>query len=206
MEREDSQSATRIKEEEIETESLEIESVECRPKVIHESKKGLPRNLPPGLELLPVAKSKEPVKKVVKEEIETVKVKEVAKSNSRRGRSPTRRSTASRKPLISSAEPSPHQRTPTKASKLAHTSPSKTPVKSLLADVSNTMEILKTPRKESETSITDGTPSRRSRRDGSNRSLELVQGNLGNQSLTCKVELSLCFSLISMFLFFYLYS
>ena len=204
MEREDSQSATRIKEEEIETESLDIEPVESRSKVVHESKKGLPRNLPPGLELLPVAKSKEPVKKVVKEENE--KVKEVAKSNSRRGRSPTRRSTASRKPLISSAEPSPHQRTPTKASKLAHTSPSKTPVKSLLADVSNTMEILKTPQKESEAGMTDGTPSRRSRRDGSNRSLELVQGNLGNQSLTCKVELSLCFSLISMFLFFYLYS
>ena len=203
MEREDSQSATRIKEEEIETESLEIESIECRQKVVHDSKKGLPRNLPPGLELLPVAKSKEPVKKVVKEEIETVKVKEVAKSTSRRGRSPTRRSTASRKPLISSAEPSPHQRTPTKASKLTRTSPSKTPVKSLLADVSNTMEILKTPQKESEAGITD-TPSRRSRRDGSNRSLELVQGNLGNQSLTCKVEFSLF--LIDWFLLSYLYS
>ena len=183
-----------IKEEEIESESLYIESVECHSKVdepSHGSMKALPRDLPPGLQLLPVVKSKETVKKVVKEEIETEKVKEVARSSSRRGRSPTtRRSTASRKPLGSSAEPSPHQRTPTKASKLAHTSPSKTPVKSLLADVSNTLETLKTPLKESEGDNTVDTPSRRSRRDGSNRSLELVQGNLGNQILTCKVGLS----------------
>ena len=192
--REDSQSVSSIKEEEIETESLDIEPVECHSKVdepSHGIKKALPRDLPPGLQLLPVVKSKEAVKKVVKEEIETEKVKEVARSSSRRGRSPTtRRSTASRKPLDSSAEPSPHQRTPTKASKLAHTSPSKTPVKSLLADVSNTLETLKTPLKESEGDNTVDTPSRRSRRDGSNRSLELVQGNLGNQILTCKVGLS----------------
>ena len=192
--REDSQSVSSIKEEEIESESLDIEPVECLSKVdepAHGSMKALPRDLPPGLQLLPVVKSKEPVKKVVKEEIETEKVKEVARSSSRRGRSPTtRRSTASRKPLDSSAEPSPHQRTPTKASKSAHTSPSKTPVKSLLADVSNTLETLKTPLKESEGDNTVDTPSRRSRRDGSNRSLELVQGNLGNQILTCKVGLS----------------
>ena len=188
MEREDSQSVSSIKEEEIETESFNIEPVEPCSKVdelANESRKALPRDLPPGLELLPVAKSKEPVKKVVKKEIESEK----ARSNSRRGRSPTRRSTASRKPLNSSAEPSPHQRTPTKASKLANTSPSKTPVKSLLADVSNTMETLKTPLKERETDIMD-TPTRKSRRDGSNRSLELVQGNLGNQTFTCKVAFS----------------
>ena len=192
--REDSQSVSSIKEEEIESESLDIKSVECHSKVdepAHGSMKALPRDLPPGLQLLPVVKSKESVKKVVKEEIETEKVKEVVRSCSRKGRSPTtRRSTASRKPLNSSAEPSPHQRTPTKASKLAHTSPSKTPVKLLLADVSNTLETLKTPLKESEGDNTVDTPSRRSRRDGSNRSLELVQGNLGNQILTCKVGLS----------------
>ena len=190
MEREDSQDATSVKEEGIETKSVGMELSECCSKVAHESKKGLPTNLPPGLELLPVVKSKESVKKVIKEENETVNMKEVSKSNSRRGRSPTRRSTASRKPLGSSAEPSPHQRTPTKVSKSAHISPSKTPVKSLLTDVSNTVEILKTPLKESEPGIMD-TPSRRSRRDGSNRSLELVQGNLGNQTFTCKVALSL---------------
>ena len=190
-----------IKEEEIE--SLDIEPVECFSKVlepVHGSKKALPRDLPPGLQLLPVSKPKEPVKKVVKEEIETEKVKEAVRSSSRRGRSPTRRSTALRKPFNSSAEPSPHQRTPSKASKLAHSSPSKTPVKSLLADVSNTLETLKTPVKESEGENQVDTPSRRSRRDGSNRSLELVQGNLGNQILTCKVNLYLlCYFMYTFF-------
>ena len=185
MEREDSQSATSIKEEEIETASFDVESVESE--VAYESKKGPPMNLPPGLELLPVAKSKQPVKKMVKEEIE----KEVGRSKSRRGRSLTRRSTTLRKSLDSSAEPSPCQRTPTKAPKLAHISPSKTPVKSLLTDVSSTTEILTTPVKEREIGISD-TPSRRSRRDGSNRSLELVQGNLGNQTFTCKVGIFSC--------------
>ena len=110
------------------------------------------------------------------------------KSNSRRSRSPTRRNTASRKKSISSStEQSPHLRNPTKASK--HISPIKTPVafvESLMADVSNFIETPKTPQKGSVSNTAD-TPSRRSKRDGSGRSLELVQGNLGNQILTCKV-------------------
>ena len=74
-EREDSLSGGRVKEEERESNHLELQQ--------------------------PV------VKKELKEVKRSIKEKEVSRSNSRRGRSPTRRSTALRMSLDSSTEPSP---------------------------------------------------------------------------------------------------
>ena len=134
-----------------------------------ESKQSLPCDLPV-------------VKKELKEAKGSIKEKEESRSNSRRGRSPARRSTALRTSLDSSTDPSPLRRIPIKSSRSS-------PVKSQLADVSTTMDsvVMKCPQNEDSINLPE-TPSRRTRRDGSNRSLESesqkVVGVIGETRVT----------------------
>jgi len=134
-EREDSLSGGRVKEGEKESNHFE-------------SKQSLPCDLPV-------------VKKELKEAKGSIKEKEESRSNSRRGRSPTRRSTAVRMSLDSSTEPSPLRRTPIKSSRTS-------PVKSHLADVSTTVDsvVMKSPQNEDSINLPE-TPSRRTRTQSS---------------------------------------